>query len=98
MYAHVQCRKHFFTMWNSISCFDKFKYFPFDVSCYVIVKVGSHINFFRKYRTIKDYKRLYGTIQGYRGIYRTIGIYRTRHDSTGQYRSIQNFTGLNMNI
>ena len=89
MYAHVQCRKHFFTMWNSISCFDKFKYFLFDVSCYVIVKVGSHINFFRKYRTIKDYKRLYGTIQGYRGIYRTMGLDMTIHDYIGLYITVQ---------
>ena len=48
--------------------------------------------FFRKYRTIWDYKDYtgpYGTIQGYRWIYRTIGIYRTRHDYIGLYITIQ---------
>ena len=101
MYAHAQCHKHFFTMWNSISGFDNLQHFLFDVSSYVVVKVSSLINFSgstEQYRTKKDYTELQRALEGYTGLYSTIRILRTRHDNTGLYRSIRNYTGLYMTI
>ena len=45
MYANVQCRVHFFNMWNSISGFDNLYHFLFEVSCYVVLKVRYHQQF-----------------------------------------------------
>ena len=48
MYTHAQRRIHFFTIWNSISGFDNLQRFLFEASCYVVIKVRSHKQFFQE--------------------------------------------------